>query len=300
MTLAAEASGPYTLALRDEHEMVNLPESVRRVTVRPDAPPTVTRRGLEGLKEASPEDALSVAVAARDDIAVASIELHYAIRRGGSTHATSETGHVAIKSEVLGSRSARGMASLAFHPLKLKPGDGLSYRLRVADNRPAPRGPNVVWTSPEEITIVAGAEPMLAQLGRLRRSALQAKLDALKKTAATNRQDSERLRESAEAARDNKARWDKSRQQAVERREADARTVIDQIQLLARDLDQDARLRPLARPAHQIAELEAEGRAPCSTAPVKTTTRGVASPISSRRQTGSGPSASDWRNSIAS
>ena len=149
------------------------PNPPRRVIVRPDAPPTVTRRGLEGLKEASPDDTLTVGVAARDDIAVASIELHYAIRRGRSTGAESETGHVAVKTEGLGSRSARGMASLEFHPLGLKPGDGLTYRLRVADNRPAPRGPNVVWTSPEEITIVAGAEPMLAQLSRLRRTALQ-------------------------------------------------------------------------------------------------------------------------------
>jgi hypothetical protein len=258
-TLAAEASGPYTLALRDEHEIGSLPEPARRVIVHPDAPPTFTRRGLEGLKEASPGDALAVAIAARDDIAVASIELHYAIRRGGSADAGSESGHVAVKAEGLGSRSARGMASLEFPRLGLKPGDGLTYRLRIADNRPAPRGPNVVWTAPEELTIVAGAEPMLAQSSRLRRSAVQEKLDALKKSAATNRQESERLRESAEAARENKARWDRTHQQAVESREADARALIDQLRRFARDLDQDPRLRPLARPAHQIAELEAEG-----------------------------------------
>ena len=53
-TLDAEVSGPYTLALRDEHEIVSLPEPVRRLTVKPDAPPAVTRRGLEGVKEAEP------------------------------------------------------------------------------------------------------------------------------------------------------------------------------------------------------------------------------------------------------
>ena len=261
-TLVVEASGPYTLALRDEHGLGNLPEPARRVIVRPDAPPTVTRRGLEGLKEASPDDALTVGVAARDDIAVASIELHYGIRRGGSTDVESETGHVAVKTEGLGSRSARGLGSLEFHPLGLKPGDGLTYRLRVADNRPAPRGPNVVWTSPEEITIVAGAEPLLAQLSRLRHTAVRAQLEAMKKTAAANRQESERLRDSAEAARGGEGRWDKARQQSVERREADARALIDRLLLFARDLDRDPRLRPIARPARQIAELEAEsGRA---------------------------------------
>ncbi|MGP0062270.1 MAG: hypothetical protein ACLQGP_01545 [Isosphaeraceae bacterium] len=261
-TLAAEVSGPYTLALRDEYEIVNLPEPSRQVIVRPDAPPTVAHRGLEGVKEASPDDILTIAVAARDDIAVASIELHYAIRRGGSAEAGSEIGLVAVKSEGIGSRSARGAASMGFRPLGLKPGDGLTYRLRVADNRPAPRGPNVVWTSPEEIAIVAGAEPLMTQLGRLRRSTVQARLDALKKSVAANRQESERLRQSAEAARDGKAPWDRTRQQAVEHREADARAIIDQLKRFARDLDQDPRLRALARPARQIADLEAEsGRA---------------------------------------
>ena len=259
VTVVAEASGPYTIDLRDEYGIVNAPEPPRRMIVRPDAPPTVTVRGLETLKEASPDDILTVGFAARDDIAVASIELHHAIHRSGSIGAVPEKGHVAVKPEGLGSRGVRGLASLAFRSLSLKPGDALTYRLRVADNRPAPRGPNVVWTSPEEITIVAGAEPLVARLGRVRRESVKAKLEALKKTAAANRQELERLGVASEAARRGEGRWDKTRQQEVERREADARDLVDRLQSFARDLDKDPGFQPLSRPARQIADLEAEG-----------------------------------------
>ena len=222
-TVVAESSGPYTIDLRDEYGIVNAPEPPRRMIVRLDAPPTIMVRGLESLKEASPDDILTVGFAARDDIAVNSIELHYAIRRGGSFGVDPENGHVAVKSEGLGSRGVRGLASLAFRSPLLKPGDALTYRLRVADNRPAPRGPNVVWTSPEEITIVAGVVPLVARLGRVRRESVKTKIDALKKAAAANRQQLERLGVASEAARRGEGRWDKARQREVERREADAR-----------------------------------------------------------------------------
>jgi hypothetical protein len=257
-TFVAEESGPYTLALRDEHGIANRPEPPRRVIVHPDAPPTVTLPRIEGREEAGPDDRLALGVAAGDDVAVASIELHYAIRRGSSAGAESETGHIAVKAAGLGTRSARGVALLAFSPLRLEPGHSLSYRVRVADNRPAPKGPNVVWTAPQEIVIVAGVEPLRTRLSRLRRESVGAKLDALRKAADANRQESERLREAAEAARRGEGRWDKARQKAVEQREADARDLIDRLKLLAGELEHDPQHQPLARPARQIAELEAE------------------------------------------
>ncbi len=194
----------------------------------------------------------------RDDVAVASIELHYAIRRGGSAGAESETGHVSVKAAGLDTRSARGVALLAFSPLHLEPGQTLTYRVRVADNRPAPKGPNVVWSAPQEIAIVAGVEPLRMRLSRQRRESVGAKLDALRKAAEANRQETERLREAAEAARHGEGRWDKARQEAVEAREADARDLIDHLKLLAGELEHDPEHQPMARPARQIAELEAE------------------------------------------
>ncbi len=172
-TLVAESSGPYTLALHDEHEIANRPEPPRRVIVHPDAPPTVTLPRIEGLQEAGPDDRLVLGVATGDDVAVASIELHYAIRRSGSAGAESETGHIAVEAAGLGTRSARGVALLAFSPLHLEPGQTLTYRVRVADNRPAPKGPNVVWTAPAGDrdrrrcrTAPDAVEPPAARVGR--------------------------------------------------------------------------------------------------------------------------------------
>ena len=62
------------------------PRPSRRLTVRPDAPPTLAVATPSDLKETSPDDLLTVAIVAHDDVAVASAELHYTIERAnGST-----------------------------------------------------------------------------------------------------------------------------------------------------------------------------------------------------------------------
>ncbi len=48
------------------------------------------------------------------------------------------------------------------------------------------------------------------------------------------------------------------REKAIDQREAEARELIDRLEQFARELDRDPRHQPLARPARQIAELEAE------------------------------------------
>ena len=116
-------SGEYAVALRDGHGLASRPEPPRRVVVRPDAPPVVAVRGVEGLDEARADDTLRVGVAARDDVAVASAELHYTIERAAGTSTEDEAGHVAAALAGLGTRSARGEAALGLKPLGLKPGD---------------------------------------------------------------------------------------------------------------------------------------------------------------------------------
>lgn len=261
-TLVAEESGPYTLSLRDEQGLPGSLEPLRRLVVRPDAPPVVAVQGPAAMTESGPEDTLRVAVSARDDVGVASVELHYAIQRGGSEASVAaeggEKGHVDAAVKGLGTRSARGEAFLSFGPLGLRPGDTLSYRVRVADNRPAPRGPNVVWSPAGTLTIVASAESLQARQARAERKAFQAKLDALKASNAENRKETEQLRYAADAVQRGNGQWDRDRQQALTRREAEARGVSDRLQLLARELAADPRFGPLARPTRQIAEVEAE------------------------------------------
>lgn len=265
-TLIAEESGPYTLALRDEQGVTGVLEPVRRVVVvRPDTPPVLTVQGPAPHWESGPKDTLRVAVAARDDVAVASAELHYAIQRGGGAapnsavaKASSGIGSYAVVLKGLGTRFARGEATLNLGPLGLKPGDTLSYRVRVADNRPAPRGPNVVWSPAGTLTIVAAAESLEARQSRAEREALQAKLDALKASNAENREETEQLRYAADAALRGNGPWDREHQQALTQREAEARGLSNRLQLLARELAADPRFGRLARPTRQIAEGEAE------------------------------------------
>jgi hypothetical protein len=258
-TLVADRSGPYTIALRDDHGLASRPEAPRQVVVRPDAPPVLAVRGPGGGEESSPDDALRVAIAARDDVAVASAELHYAIERARpSSSGEQEAGHVAAPLAGLGTRAARGEAALELSALGLKPGDRVSYRVRVVDNRPAPRGPNVVWSLGRSLAVAARAEPLLARQARARREAFRAKLDELKKDTAEVRREAEQLRYAADAAQRGNGSWDKARQQELARREADARSVEDRLQLLARDLEADADFRALARPARQVADVEAE------------------------------------------
>lgn len=264
--LVAEVSGPFTLSLRDEQGLMSTAAVPRRLVVRADAPPQVSVQGAEARAQARADDRLRLEVVALDDVAVASVELHYSVVRPhagtvvgeGKGGAGETSGHLAVEVPRLGTRSVRGEALLALGSLGLKPGDTVSYRVRVADNRPAPRGPNVVWSPVGSLAIVAVAEPLLAQRGRAEREAIQAKLDALKAAAAENRKETEQLRYAADAVQRDNGLWDRIHQLALTRREAKARELGDRLHLLARELDVHARFQLLAQPARQIAEGEAE------------------------------------------
>jgi hypothetical protein len=267
VTATAEASGPFAVTLRDAHGLSSRPEAegAHQVVVRFDAAPIVALAGPGAAHESSPTDVLALQVAARDDVAVASVELHYTIERtGGASAAGPETtttkGHVAVPLPGLGTRSARGEARLELERLELEPGDTLTYRVRVADNRPGPRGPNVAWSPEHSLAIAARAEPLWATQQKAERERLQAELDAIRQDAVANRRETEQLRYAADAAQRGNGRWEPDQQQALERRESEARGVSDRLQLLARALaDQsDPGLRELARPTRQVAEVEAE------------------------------------------
>ncbi len=269
-TLPADASGEFTINLLDRHELRSRPEPARRIIVRPDAPPVVAVKGMDGLEQARGDDILRVAVAARDDVAVASVELHYAIERFADARPTTnlleppakpeptEQGKVEASPETLGAPTHRGDVTLGLKSLALKPDDVMLYRIRVADNRPAPLGPNVVWSAPRRLAIATNAAPLWAKRSEAGRDTIKAKLDALKKAAAENRRETEQLRYAADAVLKGNGDWDRDRKQSLAKREADARVLGEDIEQLARLLTEEPVFRPMARPAQQIAEVEAE------------------------------------------
>jgi hypothetical protein len=223
VTVTAEASGPFAVTLRDGHGLSSRPEAegARQVVVRFDAAPLVAMAGTGAAHESSPDDVLVLQVAARDDVAVATAALHYTIvRSGGTSAAGPETteDHVAVALPGLGTRHARGEARLALERLKLEPGDTLVYRVRVADNRPGPRGPNVTWSPEHALVIVGRADPLWAQQQKAERERLQAELEAIRQEAAANRREAEQLRYAADAAQRGNGRWEETQQQSLERR----------------------------------------------------------------------------------
>ena len=111
----------------------------------------------------------------------------YTIERAASTGSADPEGkELAAKVVGLGSRVARGEASLGLRTLELRSGDILSYRVRATDSRPAPRGPNVGYSSTRTLRIVDKAEPLLARERSIERQSLQDQLTALKTLAAEN------------------------------------------------------------------------------------------------------------------
>ncbi len=254
----ATRSGSFAVWLRDESGIVSRPDQPRRLIVRPDAAPSLAVRGPEDGIRVSSTDTLSLAIAARDDIAVASSELHYTIERSEAYGSDPETGHEAVALEGLGSRSARGSASFALERLGLKPGDSLSFRVRVADNRPAPRGPNVVWSTPQTLAIVAAAVPLRLQASRARTSGVRTKLETLKREVIADREKTEKLRQQADAVRRGAEEWDETRREALAEREAATRAIEDQLKVFAHELDADPATRNLSRAAQQVAAVEAE------------------------------------------
>ncbi len=258
LSVEAVRSGPYTVSLCDGLGILSRPEPLRRVIVRADAPPVVAVLGPEDAGEASANDSVGLAIAARDDVAVASVELHYTIERRDSAAGDAETGHVEVGLDGLGSRSVTGSAALGLGPLKVRPGDSVSYRVRVADNRPAPRGPNVVWSPVRTLSIVAAAEPLRVRASRARTSGLHSRLETLKKEVDADREKTEKLRQKADAVRRGDDAWDGVQRDALAERETQTRAIEDGLKLLSRDLERDAGMHELAREARQVATGEVE------------------------------------------
>lgn len=258
ISLAAEASGEYSIALRGANGLASRPDRPRRVIIRPDEPPVFSTRGMEGLGESRPDDTLRLEVAARDDVAVAAADLHYSIARARSaTSEEPEAGKVAASLQGLDTPSARGTAALGLKELELEAGDVVTYRVRVLDNRPSPRGPNEAWSPSATLTIVPNAEPLRARQLEASRDAVRARLDTLKHDAAETRRETQQLRYAADAAQRGASAWTDDDQRNVVRREADSRALVEGLLSFSEGLDAEPDFRPLARPARQVADDEA-------------------------------------------
>jgi hypothetical protein len=257
--VSAIASGPFEILAEDEHGLIGLPGPSGRLRVLPDAPPVVA---LAELDDASgPGGRLLIPVASRDDVALSSAELHVAILRSDAEPGSPPEpldGPIPLTLDGLGSPSARGVAELDLAPLNLGDGDTLSVRVRVRDNRPAPRGPNEGWSEPRPVAIVADVQQYDADRLDAQLRPIREELEALARLAAENHRGLPPIRSAAEAARRDDEAWTDRRAADLDRLAESARELVDRLQLLSGALEVDPSLSALADPVRQAAEAEAD------------------------------------------
>jgi len=267
----AEEPGTLAVSLVDEVGIVAEAEMIHRLRVRVDRPPVVSVRSLDhapdqneqgnptakldSMIEARPDDIVRLEGSAADDIAVVAMDLEYDLERSQSSDGerSAETSRSASPSTSqpasvvgLGGSRVRGEIAIDLEPLGLNPGDRLTYRVRVADNRPLPRGPHVVWSDPRSVLIVRRADSLAQRRRDAARAAVQAQLDAVKRATAALRREAERLRYAADAAQKGNGVWNAETQRTLGDREEDAGRLIDDIQRLATLLE--TRPNPPGRP----------------------------------------------------
>ena len=259
-TVPADVSGKYSFKLEDEHHLANRPEPPRRLVVRPDVAPTITLGGRDEPRDAQNDDLLVLDAAARDDLAVDDGRDCLCDREGPIKRPSGSGLGLGWRSRAWARDRRAGEVSLNLKTLDLADGDLVTYRVRVADSLPAPKGPNVTLSEPRDAADrgQGRAFDRPRPLGRTRVAA-GAQLTALKKLAAENRQGAQTLRYAADAAQRGNGAWDGSRLDEVDPpRTASAKEVVDKLNVLARDFAESDQYASLTRPTKQIAELEAE------------------------------------------
>ncbi|RUL88716.1 hypothetical protein [Tautonia sociabilis] len=266
--VAASVSGAFAIISEDEHGLIGRPGTSGSLEVLPDAPPVVALADQDGA--AGPGDLLLLPVAARDDLAVCSAELHVAISRAGDGRTGEGEGEAgagpsldevevrSIALEGLGSSEAKGVAELDLAPLGLGDGDSVSVRVRVLDNRPAPRGPNEGWSAPMPVAIVADVEKRDAEQLEARLRPVREALEALARQAAENHRRVVPLRNAADRSRRDDEAWTEDEADDLDRLAEAARALVDRLHLLSRDLEADPTLGALADPVREAAETEAD------------------------------------------
>lgn len=178
------SSTTYRFELVDAEGFVNSPAATYTVTALADSPPAVELRGPDRDLTAVATAAIPIAVNARDDYAVTTLELCYSIERNGRK--------AADKRIVMAGGEGRGPLEKDLHEsylwdigkLGLRPGDVLLFYIEAHDNLPGAGQPAA--STRRRITIVTRRRK-LAEL-RILESRLQARLNTLQRKQRRARQ----------------------------------------------------------------------------------------------------------------
>ncbi|SFI25220.1 hypothetical protein [Planctomicrobium piriforme] len=242
-----QPSGRFAVRMRDEYGLTAREESIRRLTIQPDAAPLIDFADREQHPEARPGDTVRFPIRASDDFGLATVELHYDWTRNG----VKESAMKVVPTELLGQRGLEHLFELDLSKLALTPGMQLSVRARATDERPVP-GPNETWTGTRTLQILADAKPYGDQtVAELQHRTNQA-MDHLKADLEKEKQAARKLQNQAQSDASRKNEWHKEAEAAA--LEEQLRQLSEQLQQLSAVMEQQPVFEHLAQRAQQIAE----------------------------------------------
>lgn len=153
LAFTAVRGGRFQIHLTDEYGLRNLAQPERRLTIVRDQPPALQLAAAADTQAVRPDDVVPLSVTARDDIALAALEVHVEmIGTDGPPRV------LAAEPARLGGAELAHEFALPLADWGLAEGAALRYRIRAADNRPKP-GPNETWSRPRLLLIRNSAAP---------------------------------------------------------------------------------------------------------------------------------------------
>jgi hypothetical protein len=275
--LPALMDGSYKLALRGENGF-DTELAGGSLNVKVDQPPSVARftggnlpgaqkaewklqndatgkdfspiKSEDAMKSVLPYEAVPIEAALTDDVGVEAAELEYRINDGPAQHE-----EITLQGRGMMQASGRHLFQLGG---KVKDGDTVRYRLRIADNRDVPEAglkPHVVYFPADKwftLKISGAAEPLAQQEIQAQREDANQRLDAIKKELEREQRAVYKLRQ------ETKAQPSLLPEQTMELKalRKDTDTSREALEQLARDLGETPQQQPLADKAREVADEE--------------------------------------------
>jgi hypothetical protein len=273
--LPARTDGPYKLVLKGDNGFTT-EFAGRDLAIRVDQPPVVikfgglnpghsawkveadptgstfkpVKDGRENLKAVLPYDTVPLEVTLADDVGIDLAEVEYRVNGGP------------VQREEMTLKGRGSVDAIARHLFqlsgKVKEGDEVRFRIKVADNRNVPEAkltPQVVYYPADRwlgLKIARQAEPLAQQEIQAQRNDINKRLEAIKEALKAEQRGVYNVRQES---RDQPSLLPEQSQKLQEQRRdnADAQR---QLQELAREADQTPSLQSLADTAREVAEEE--------------------------------------------
>lgn len=240
-------SGRFAIRLRDQYNLTAREETIRRLTIQPDAPPTVRFTDREQNPEARAYDLLRFPVEATDEYGLTALELHYEWTK----NSVKESQVLSIPADELKPLATQYQFVVDLSKHALPAGTQVTVRARALDNRPVP-GPNETWSETRQLQIKVDAKSQGDQtLEELQNRTSQA-LNQLSANIEKQRQAARKLQNQAQ--QDKASEQESNSSAEAESLAEELRSLNEQLQKLAAVMEQQPVFEHLAQKAQEISE----------------------------------------------